>query len=736
MNKFKLIFALFLIPLFFISEAVSYSDLVAVKNKNGMYQASFKLERGGVVNVNLPSDMALKENVSGSMVYSGNLSQFELLLEGKIVPIVGGNFNITVPSNVSTGVLNVLLRYSNGIEIGRAFFPVNIVKLKDFKSSSEENAFTLPVYGSSGIPVDVEGAFDGNYRNTIATLSGKRLNILAESTTRTVFVTSNDHSGPGVLKLSELGKSAQTKFTNLVVVKVEERVQQSQPTLGYEQKDFQKLSETNDYHPQEIRKKGEEILPALAKNNQPKIIGGQDNTLLTENPANRVNVASGKTKPVVSKPITPKKDLDSSVVKNDLDQQFGSKFYSNEPVDVKKKEFASSNQSVSNNKTSVISQKLTSSSDTNKSDQRNIISKSSELKTVTENDEEKMVKKDASKELESSSNQKSATLVPKVKQTNTNDFSEVKKDLNEQFFSKLNTPESEKKEKTLKKELTKAETNREKATVSNKKVNEQKIKEPIKVKKEAKSFTTEKSKQKNTKTSLDNKTPDKTKKIEKKKQISTNKVAKEDSKNITNKDSKKIDEKTNKVAKVVKTPVNKPSVSKYTPLEKIDIAKVEKTTEINNKKSADKVSKKIEKKPSVTQYTPLDLSKVEKSKKELESNKNKKDAVHTVVPENKKTDLAKAKIPSPQKKSSTKKTKGDFCIQLASFKKQSEVDYFLSKMEPLGYKADVKKVDLPGKGRWNRVRVCDFNSRADAENFSKGINKSRLNISSVLVTVY
>ncbi|MGH7885972.1 MAG: hypothetical protein ACRENO_09795, partial [Thermodesulfobacteriota bacterium] len=370
MNRLKLIFLMFLFFSFPLHKGFSYSPLVAVKNRHGMYQASFELERGGVVNVNLPADMALSESVSGSMIYSGSIKQFELLIEGKIMPISGNNFTFKLPNNVSTGIINVILRFSNGIEIGKAFFPVNIFKLKNIEDKSEETDFNLPLYGSSRIPIDVEGIFDGNFSTTVVTLAGKRLKVLAESTTRTVFVTTDDYKGPGILSLSELGKSKKTQFTNLVVVKVEEKVppppvpdisekgfeensdfteipadklhqegEEIEPSESqliadnkeniFEEKGYKELSDLNNLPPEELHKEGEEkSITALKGNIQEH---KNDASVLIKNENNKKAAA-------VKKDTEQIKALDYSIVKIEMEKQFSSKFYSNNPDSIKKKE--------------------------------------------------------------------------------------------------------------------------------------------------------------------------------------------------------------------------------------------------------------------------------------------------------------------------------------------------------------------------------------------------------------
>ena len=68
-----------------------------------------------------------------------------------------------------------------------------------------------------------------------------------------------------------------------------------------------------------------------------------------------------------------------------------------------------------------------------------------------------------------------------------------------------------------------------------------------------------------------------------------------------------------------------------------------------------------------------------------------------------------AEVPKEEKPS-----KGNFTVQLASFKDQNSAKKFAARFKDLQPKPTVRTVDLPGKGRWYRVQVGQLSSRDEA----------------------
>lgn len=672
MNKFKFISILILLLSFTLSKSYSYSSLVAVKNKFGMYQASFELERGGVVKVNLPADMALSETVSGSMIYNGNINQFELLIEGKIMPISGNNFTFRLPDNVSTGIINVILRFSNGIEIGKAFFPVNIFKLKNTEDELKKTDFNLPVYGSSGIPIDVEGVFDGNYSTTFVSFSGKRLKVLAESTTRAVFVTTNDHKGQGILSLKELGKSKESQFTNLVVVKIEEKILQSPPVPDiienefeknsdfkeltadkpyqegkkkepseselladykekiFEEKAYKELPNSNNLPPEELHHEVEEKFYAVPKEVVPQI--------RIETPLKNINVEEKK-ETAVKSAADQINTLDYSIVSDELEKQFSSKFYSNNPDLIKRKEVVQNSESLN---------EVANSNQISENNEELLSAPPFQTKKTLNN-------KDIYKDL------------PDDKQTAAKS-SELDEKLDKQFNSKIIDKE----------EINIGEAEKKIDTTQN-------------------SYTTLKEVADREKSANGNNPKAKTK------ELSTKDI--------------KINKADNDLAESAQDKSEKSDQNKISVAKNISVSKDKQAEKNLSEKNAD--DEKIVVFPDTQKNTATSSN-----------SKNQDKAVDN------KTATAKIKENIPEDNDVQVMSEKSYCIQLASFKLQSEVDNFLSILKSNGYIGNVKQVDLSKKGSWLRVRICDFETRISAENFSKTIDKNKLNISSLIVTDY
>lgn len=62
-------------------------------------------------------------------------------------------------------------------------------------------------------------------------------------------------------------------------------------------------------------------------------------------------------------------------------------------------------------------------------------------------------------------------------------------------------------------------------------------------------------------------------------------------------------------------------------------------------------------------------------------------------------------------------SKGSYTIQVASFKNEYESDELAAKLRGRGYQSYVVAADIPGKGRWYRVRVGKFKSKREASSF-------------------
>lgn len=75
--------------------------------------------------------------------------------------------------------------------------------------------------------------------------------------------------------------------------------------------------------------------------------------------------------------------------------------------------------------------------------------------------------------------------------------------------------------------------------------------------------------------------------------------------------------------------------------------------------------------------------------------------------------------PSPpaaeQEKAKPPPVKERYQIQVASLKEREKADQFSKKLTPLGFNPQIIVIELPGKGKWYRIILEDFESREQAQ---------------------
>ena len=103
------------------------------------------------------------------------------------------------------------------------------------------------------------------------------------------------------------------------------------------------------------------------------------------------------------------------------------------------------------------------------------------------------------------------------------------------------------------------------------------------------------------------------------------------------------------------------------------------------------------------------------------------------IKEEKYVSLNKKETAKPEVKPAA--VKGKFAIQLASFKKKSEAEGLVGKLNAGGYDVYYKRFKVPGKGYWYRVRKGGFSTRNEAEAYKSRLNLTKYHISSFFVTV-
>ncbi len=80
------------------------------------------------------------------------------------------------------------------------------------------------------------------------------------------------------------------------------------------------------------------------------------------------------------------------------------------------------------------------------------------------------------------------------------------------------------------------------------------------------------------------------------------------------------------------------------------------------------------------------------------------------------------------------KTGGMFTLQVASYREKGEADALADRLSQKGYGAFVVPADVPGKGKWFRVRVGEFRTKREAGTFGEDLKRKERYIKSVYVT--
>lgn len=89
--------------------------------------------------------------------------------------------------------------------------------------------------------------------------------------------------------------------------------------------------------------------------------------------------------------------------------------------------------------------------------------------------------------------------------------------------------------------------------------------------------------------------------------------------------------------------------------------------------------------------------------------------------------------PAPAKAAETAPDTSGYSVQVASSRDRDDTERLAKKLEAAGYPARVVPADIPGKGRWYRVRVGDYGSRQDAAMKQAEI-KLALNLAGIVVS--
>ncbi len=157
--------------------------------------------------------------------------------------------------------------------------------------------------------------------------------------------------------------------------------------------------------------------------------------------------------------------------------------------------------------------------------------------------------------------------------------------------------------------------------------------------------------------------------------------------------------------------------------------KENKTVSIDLKPKAPSAETKPEKKESTVPPKEHDQPAVKE--KSAESKAEKKSA----QPEPVKQAAAKPS-PAPEKKTASIKQPASpklrYTIQVSSHQERGEAENEVKRMKQSGFAAFIVASEVPGKGKWFRVRLGSFTNRDAAEKLQKNVN-AKAGVSSIIV---
>ncbi len=157
--------------------------------------------------------------------------------------------------------------------------------------------------------------------------------------------------------------------------------------------------------------------------------------------------------------------------------------------------------------------------------------------------------------------------------------------------------------------------------------------------------------------------------------------------------------------------------------------KENKTVSIELKPKAPGTETRPEKKESTV--SPKEHDQPAVKEKSAESKAEKKSA----QPEPVKQAAAKPS-PAPEKKTASIKQPSSpklrYTIQVSSHQERQEAENEVKRMKQSGFAAFIVASDLPGKGKWFRVRLGSFTNRDAAEKLQKNVNE-KAGVSSIIV---
>ena len=191
---------------------------VANEVAGGLSTTSFSTPRGRI-HVNLPSDMAAGDTLSGTVIAEpqgknekeraanqGELSGYVVEMEKQQASSTSRILKLAIPGASSTTYL--ILKDKERKEVARIEVPV-------LRQSPPVEEFDLPTMGQQGRSIEVGGRFDGDFSTTNLKVGGEDLEVLAESPRRVVARNTSNKFGPTELEVGEHGRTARCEFRSL-----------------------------------------------------------------------------------------------------------------------------------------------------------------------------------------------------------------------------------------------------------------------------------------------------------------------------------------------------------------------------------------------------------------------------------------------------------------------------------------------------------------------------------------
>ena len=663
-----LIIFTFIISTSAFSQEASLSKVIT---SSGLHTTDFNIPEG-VLTVYLPSDMTVAESASGtvSLKEIGGqsslnqvLTKYNFVAESQVVAVNGNKFTIQIPVNLPTGVLSISLQDKQGKILNRAFFPVRLTKRSQLPvNASGTGNFRTPVTSRAGMPAVVNGPFDGDFQNSFVSISGQPVLLLSESTRQLVFLIPEGVQGPKVLSLREGTTEFKTPFTVLYVVKVG----RDNPALI-----SRKDGTITTGHP----------------------VGSQGVLIESEKQFGKIdleyNPDLGKTSQPENSPIPVKRKItptEQPTLGPSIDEL--SKPLELDPKDLEK--YSKPMQAEGNSENEFTSLKQFSDKPTAKT-------------TVG-----KPVPKPAL----------AAVPVAGGGSSGYADIKEVKPLIDKQISSQFVPLEPVDSSKTVNKSTAKKTENKPKPPVK-----------PVAVKKEIKPVTT---------TAKINAKPISPKVAAPKPAVKTEELqkspgkpkaavkpvtAKKEVKTVT--PEKKVNTK-KPVQKVAKTDTKEKPSEYSSPMNDKGVKSVSDSIKPELKTSKQNTTKQKSKVKDKNKYKKInDLSSLNAKDTSAQSfDKKSQEKEQEQIKEEKYVSLNKKEPVKPEVKPAA--GKGNFAIQLASFKKKSEAAGLVGKLNAGGYDVYYKRFKVPGKGYWYRVRKGGFSTRNDAEAYKKKLKSDKI----------